>query len=128
MTVFPHGIDVQGSPSSSHPLRRIFPRITEDSQQTHVSSDSTRDGEQPSHSRLKRLMLIQRPVDLSDAVEIPDYRNPAKGGLADVYAGTYNGTRVCFVQLYCSFLYSISPGRRQSIQDKQRPGRSRGSV
>ena len=91
MTVSPPGIDMQEPPVPGHPLHRIF---SEGSQQTHIPSDSAREGEQPSYPRLKRLMMIHRPVDLSDEVEIPDYRNPAKGGLADVYAGTYNGTRV----------------------------------
>jgi hypothetical protein len=54
--------------------------------------------------RLEQLLVIHPPVDLSDEVEIPDYRNPAKGGLADVHAGTYNGIRVSFHRLDCLFL------------------------
>jgi len=50
-------------------------------------------------------MTIHPPIDLSDEVEIPDYRNPAKGGLADVYVGTYNGTRVAVK------VFRISKGR-----------------
>jgi hypothetical protein len=53
---------------------------------------------------LEQLLLIHRPVDLSDEVEITDYRNPAKGGLADVHAGTYNGIWVSFHRLDCLFL------------------------
>jgi hypothetical protein len=102
---------------------------TEDmTQQEHVSSNGTLNSEQHSYPCLEQLLMIHPPVDLGDEVEIPDYRNPAKGGLADVYAGTYNGTRVCSVSFDCPFLCSSYSGRRQSIQDKQGPGRSHGSI
>jgi hypothetical protein len=77
---------------------------------------------------LEQLLVTHPPMDLSDEVEIIDYRNPAKGGLADVYAGTNSETKVCSVRVYYSFLCSISSGCCQSIQNKQGPGCSCGSV
>jgi hypothetical protein len=86
----------------------------EDTQPTHAYDDGTQENEKRPHFCLEKLIPIHNPVDLSEKVTIPDpgYRKAAKGGLADVHVGIYNGSRVCSIHFNWFCLYSISSGRR----------------
>ena len=61
---------------------------------------------------LEQLMRIHQPSDLTSQVAIPNERNRAHGGLADVYAGLLSGKEVNFSIIPVSWL--LNPSRLPS--------------